>query len=134
MRYLKLYGRYLAQQLKASMADRGDFLVGFLTLLLYQGLTVAFIGVIFLNVPEIRGRRFAEVLFILGFFHVTTGLFYLHFAWTLWFADGCAPRDDHSRRALYGPLGVELSASGLRVVRLAADAAFGLCPVPAGHL
>ncbi len=87
MRYLKLYGRYLTQQLKASMADRGDFLLGFFTLLLYQGLTVAFMGVIFLNVPEIRGWRFAEVLFMLGFFHVTTGLFYMHFAWTLWFAE-----------------------------------------------
>ncbi|RMD59889.1 hypothetical protein D6833_10825 [Candidatus Parcubacteria bacterium] len=44
-------------------------------------------GVIFLNVPSLRGWRFEEVLFILGFFHVTSGLFYLHFSWTLWFPE-----------------------------------------------
>jgi ABC-2 type transport system permease protein len=87
MRYLKLYWGFLGQELKQAMADRGDFLLGFLTILLYQALTLALVGVIFLNVPEVRGWRFAEVLFILGFFHVTSGLFYMHFAWTLWFAD-----------------------------------------------
>jgi len=86
LKYFKMYWRYIGQQLKQAMVDRGDFMVGFITILTYQGLGLAFIGVVFLNVPEIRGWRFAEILFILGFFHVTSGLFYMHFSWTIWFA------------------------------------------------
>lgn len=85
MRYLRLYLEYLWQELKQAMANRGDFWIGFLAILFYQVLGLIFIGVIFLHVPQIRGWRLEEILFVLGFFYATTGLFYMHFAWTLWF-------------------------------------------------
>lgn len=87
MRYLRLYFDYLGQELQQAMANRGDFWTGFLAIVFYQALGLIFVSVIFLNVPQIRGWRFEEVLFILGFFHTTTGLFYMHFAWTLWFPE-----------------------------------------------
>jgi ABC-2 type transport system permease protein len=87
MRYFRLYRKYLWQELKQATANRGDFLIGFVTILLYQILGLTFIGVIFLNVSEIQSWRFEEVLFILGFFHLASGLFYMHFAWTLRFSE-----------------------------------------------
>jgi ABC-2 type transport system permease protein len=85
MKYAKLYLDYFKQDLKSLLANRGDFIIQFVTIFLYQLLGLIFIGIIFSKVPQIKGWSFYEVLFIFGFFNVVTGFFYMHFAWTLWF-------------------------------------------------
>lgn len=77
---------FTLQAIKTHMADRGNFWIGFLTLALYQSLGLAFFAVVFAHVPQLAGWSFAEVLFIFGVFHVVSGLFYMLFAWTLWFS------------------------------------------------
>lgn len=73
--------------LKSRWVDRGDFLIGALSIALHQGLGIAFLGVVFGHIPYLAGWEFPEVLFVFGAFHIVTSLFYFFFSWTLWFSD-----------------------------------------------
>lgn len=66
-RYLRLYVRYLSQNVKSLMSYRADFILGFLGFLGNQLLGVAFIGFVFAAVPSLAGWSFDEILFIYGF-------------------------------------------------------------------
>jgi len=78
---------FMRLSIKSRWVDRGDFLIGALSIALHQGLGIAFLGVVFGNVPHLAGWEFAEVLFVFGSFHTVTSLFYFFFSWTLWFSD-----------------------------------------------
>lgn len=86
-RYAAFYFAFLGKTLKSRAADPGDFWIEALSVILYQGLGLAFLSVIFGHVTGLAGWSFGEVLFIFGAFQVVTSLFYLFFPWTLWFSD-----------------------------------------------
>ena len=52
-RYYKLYGMFLAQYMKTLMQSRTDFFVGVLAFFLTQFGGIAFIALVFLQIPEI---------------------------------------------------------------------------------
>ncbi|MFH1609013.1 MAG: ABC-2 family transporter protein, partial [Candidatus Bipolaricaulota bacterium] len=87
VRYLRFYLGFVREALKTRMADPGDFWIEVVSIILYQGLGLVFLSVIFGHVTELAGWNFSEVLFVFGTFQVVTALFYLFFAWTLWFSD-----------------------------------------------
>lgn len=74
MRYLRLYLKYNAQNVKSLMSYRADFLMGFLGFLGNQLLGVAFIGFLFSAIPSLAGWSFDEILFIYGFAQLPRGL------------------------------------------------------------
>jgi len=78
---------FLWFSLKSRWVDRGDFLIGAISIALHQGLGIAFLSVVFGHIPQLAGWSFPEVLFIFGAFHTVTGLFYLVFSWTMWFSN-----------------------------------------------
>jgi ABC-2 type transport system permease protein len=78
---------FLKKNMKEFLIDKGNFILYFFTILFYQLLFIIFIYVIFKHVPDIRGWSFYEILFIFGFFNIVSGIFYLVFAWTLWFPE-----------------------------------------------
>ena len=67
MRYIRLHRIFIAQYLKKLMEYKTDFLLGAIGLLLTQILQIAFLGIIFSQIPALIGWSFAEVLFIYGF-------------------------------------------------------------------
>jgi ABC-2 type transport system permease protein len=82
-RYLRLYFRYLSQNIKSLMSYRADFILGFLGFLGNQLLGVAFIGFVFAAVPSLAGWSFNEILFIYGFAQIPRGLDHI-FTDNLW--------------------------------------------------
>ena len=78
---------FMRRNLKEFFADSGNFWLYLLTILLYQAPYIFFLSVIFAQVPSIKGWSFYQLLFIYGFFNTVSGLFYLFFAWTLWFPE-----------------------------------------------
>ncbi|MEM2174881.1 MAG: ABC-2 family transporter protein, partial [Candidatus Micrarchaeia archaeon] len=83
---LRLGTTFLKKNLKEFFIDRGNFIIYFFTIFFYQALFIIFIYMIFRYVPSIKGWNLFEILFIFGFFNIVTGIFYLIFAWTLWFS------------------------------------------------
>lgn len=82
---LRLGFEFLIKNIKEFFIDKENFILYFFTILFYQFLFIVFIYAIFRYVPNIRGWSFFEILFIFGFFNIVSGIFYLIFAWTLWF-------------------------------------------------
>ena len=78
---------FLKKNIKEFFIEKGNFILYFFTIFFYQLLFIIFIYVIFRYVPDIRGWSFYEILFIFGFFNIVSGIFYLIFAWTLWFPE-----------------------------------------------
>lgn len=86
-RYLRLYGHFLAQHLKAMMHSRVDFLIGFLAFFLIQFGGLAFIALVFQQIPDLLGFGFYELLFIYGFANIPRGLDHM-FTDYLWLLAG----------------------------------------------
>ncbi|MBN1620000.1 ABC-2 family transporter protein [candidate division WOR-3 bacterium] len=86
-KYVKVSSVIIFQNLKGFMADRGNFFTYLLTIVLYNALSLIFLGVVFSYIEDIRGWSFYELLFIYGFFTAVSGLFYTVFAWCLWFPE-----------------------------------------------
>jgi ABC-2 type transport system permease protein len=86
-RYLKLYGMFLSQYLKTLMNSRTDFLMGFLAFFFIQFGGIAFIYLVFLQIPDLLGWSFYELLFIYGFANIPRGLDHM-FADYLWLLAG----------------------------------------------
>lgn len=73
-RYFYVYKCFLKQYLKTLMEYRGDFLFGLFGFLLVQGTSLIFIGLIFNNIPALKGWSFDEILFIYGFSQIPRGI------------------------------------------------------------
>lgn len=86
-RQVRLAATFFSLNIREFMADRESFLLYLLTIGLQQALFFVFIGVVFSFVPSIEGWRFEEILFIYGYYTSVTGLFYMFFAWMIWFPD-----------------------------------------------
>lgn len=77
MRYVKLYGRFLAQYLKGLMEYKADFLFGLIGFFLIQASGIAFINLVFNNIPSLNGWSYYDILFIYGFSLLPRGLDHL---------------------------------------------------------
>lgn len=85
--YFKLYGMFLSQYLKAVMHSRADFFIGFLAFFLIQFGGIAFIALIFRQIPDLLGWTFYDLLFIYGFANIPRGIDHM-FTDYLWLLAG----------------------------------------------
>ena len=83
MRYIRLHKIFIAQYLKKLMEYKADFLLGAVGLLLTQVFQLAFLGIIFSQIPALIGWSFQEILFIYGFSLIAKTLDHL-FTDNLW--------------------------------------------------
>lgn len=77
MTYVKLYGRFLTQYLKGLMEYKVDFFFGLVGFFLIQASGIAFIYLVFNNIPNLNGWSYYEILFIYGFSLLPRGLDHL---------------------------------------------------------
>ncbi|WNQ12139.1 ABC-2 family transporter protein [Paenibacillus aurantius] len=82
MFYAALFTDYMKNYVKTKLTYRADFWVEVLSDLLFQGINLLFITVVFLHTPVLGGWTQAEVLFIYGYFMVPYGIFSCFF--NLW--------------------------------------------------
>lgn len=68
MYYLSMLVHYSVQYMKTRMSYRGDLLVELFSDLLYQGVNLVFILVVFGHIPTLNGWSREELIFIYGFF------------------------------------------------------------------
>lgn len=102
-RYLKLYGMFLSQYLKALMQSRTDFFVGILAFFLTQLGGIAFITLVFMQIPDLMGWSFHELLFIYGFANIPRGIDHM-FTDYLWIFAGRSVVNGEFDRYLLRPL------------------------------
>ncbi len=76
-RYIKLYFKLSSQYMKTLMEYRTDFLIGLVAFFFIQGFGIAFLYLVFNNIPSINGWSFNEVLFIYGFANLPRGIDHL---------------------------------------------------------
>lgn len=85
--HLRLARLYIAQMVKTRLHYRGDFLIECLASLLSQASGLAVVGIIFANVPALRGWTRSEVFFIYGFALMAQALFESVADGFYWFSD-----------------------------------------------
>lgn len=73
-KYCKLYKKFLQQYIKTLIEYRADFILGLIGFLFVQSIGVIFIGLIFNNIPSLKGWSFYEILFIYGFAQIPRGI------------------------------------------------------------
>ena len=83
MRYFRLHRIFIAQYLKKLMEYKADFMLGAVGLLFAQAIQLIFIGIIFSQIPDLRGWTFEQILFIYGFSLISKSLDHL-FTDNLW--------------------------------------------------
>ena len=82
-RFFRIYRILAAQNLKRVMEYKADFLTGAVSFLIDQAVGIAFIFIIFSQIPQLSGFTFAQILFIYGFSQIPKGLDHL-FTDNLW--------------------------------------------------
>ncbi|WP_168121603.1 ABC-2 family transporter protein [Paenibacillus sp. HB172176] len=75
MRYAGLLWEYLMNYAKTKLTYRADFWIEVFSDLLFQGLNLIFIFVVFGHTQSLGGWSEAEVVFVYGFFMIPYGLF-----------------------------------------------------------
>lgn len=98
--YFKLYGMFLAQYLKAIMHSRTDFFIGFLAFFLIQFGGIAFIALVFMQIPDLLGWTFFDLLFIYGFANIPRGLDHMFTDYLWLFAGNVIVRGEFDRYLL----------------------------------
>lgn len=73
-RILRLEKIFAAQYLKQLMEYKADFLVGIIGVFLTQGLNILLIGIIFTQIPSLRGWSLPEIIFIYGYGSLPKGI------------------------------------------------------------
>lgn len=73
-KYCKLYIKFLQQYIKTLIEYRADFILELIGFLFVQSIGVIFIGLIFNNIPSLKGWSFYEILFIYGFAQIPRGI------------------------------------------------------------
>ena len=101
--YLKLYGMFLSQYLKALMHSRADFFIGFLAFFMIQFGGIAFIALVFRQIPDLLGWSFYDLLFIYGFANIPRGLDHM-FTDYLWLLAGNVIVEGEFDRYLLRPI------------------------------
>lgn len=75
MFHVQVFVEYLKQYLKTRLEYRGDFVAQFVTDLLFQGVNLVFILVVFSHTTNLQGWNREEVIFIYGYFLVPYAIF-----------------------------------------------------------
>lgn len=76
-RYLRLYRVLVTQFLKTIMQSKVDFLMGLLGFFLTQILGIAFLYLVFEQIPDLQGWSFEQLMFIYGFAQIPRGIDHL---------------------------------------------------------
>lgn len=76
-RIFRIYRILVAQNLKRLMEYRADFLTGAVSFLIDQAIGIAFLSIIFSQIPQLAGYTFKQMLFIYGFSQIPKGLDHL---------------------------------------------------------
>lgn len=76
-RYLRLYRVLVTQFLKTIMQSKVDFLMGLLGFFLTQILGIAFLYLVFEQIPDLQGWSFDQLMFIYGFAQIPRGIDHL---------------------------------------------------------
>ncbi len=74
---MRLYFKLSAQYLKSLMEYRTDFIIGLVAFFFIQGFGIAFLYLVFKNIPNLNGWSFNEILFIYGFANLPRGIDHL---------------------------------------------------------
>lgn len=101
--YMKLYGMFLSQYLKALMHSRADFFIGFLAFFLIQTGGIVFITLVFGQIPNLLGWSFYDLLFIYGFANIPRGIDHM-FTDYLWLLSGNVIIEGEFDRYLLRPI------------------------------
>ncbi|MFC5404572.1 ABC transporter permease [Cohnella soli] len=79
---LGLYRDYLANYMKTKLSYRADFWIEVLSDLMFNGLNLVFIFIVFMHTPSLGDWSEPEVVFVYGYFMIAFGLFSTFFsAW-----------------------------------------------------
>lgn len=78
-RMFRLWRIFIAQHMKNLMEYKVDFLTGAVSFLIGQVVQIAFLGIIFSQIPHLAGFEFDEILFIYGFSLIPKGIDHLFF-------------------------------------------------------
>lgn len=73
----KIYRLLAAQNLKRLMEYKVDFLTGAVSFLIDQAVGIAFIFIIFTQIPQLSGFTFEQIVFIYGFSQIPKGIDHL---------------------------------------------------------
>lgn len=76
-RYLRLYRVLVAQFLKTIMQSRVDFLVGLFGFFFMQIMGIAFLYLVFEQIPDLQGWTLDQLIFIYGFAQIPRGIDHL---------------------------------------------------------
>lgn len=76
-RYLRLYRVLVTQFLKTIMQSRVDFLIGFFGFFLTQVMGIAFLYLVFQQIPDLQGWTLDQLIFIYGFAQIPRGIDHL---------------------------------------------------------
>lgn len=76
-RYLRLYRVLAAQFLKTIMQSRVDFLIGLLGFFFSQIMGIAFLYLVFQQIPDLQGWTLDQLIFIYGFAQIPRGIDHL---------------------------------------------------------
>ena len=76
-RYLRLYRVLVTQFLKTIMQSRVDFLIGLLGFFFSQIMGIAFLYLVFQQIPDLQGWTLDQLIFIYGFAQIPRGIDHL---------------------------------------------------------
>lgn len=76
-RYLRLYRVLVTQFLKTIMQSRVDFLIGLLGFFFTQVMGIAFLYLVFQQIPSLQGWTLDQLIFIYGFAQIPRGIDHL---------------------------------------------------------
>ena len=76
-RYLRLYRIFAAQYIKTMMQSKIDFFIGLGGFLISQGAGIAFLYLVFEQIPSMKDWSFEQMLFIYGFAQIPRGIDHL---------------------------------------------------------
>ncbi len=76
-RIWKIYRLLASQNLKRLMEYKADFLTGAVSFLIDQAIGIAFIFIIFTQIPQLSGFSFEQIVFIYGFSQIPKGIDHL---------------------------------------------------------
>lgn len=87
LRYVRLYFIFIAQYIKTMMQSKIDFFIGLSGFLISQSAGIAFLYLVFEQIPSMNNWSFEQMLFIYGFAQIPRGLDHF-FTDNLWLVAG----------------------------------------------
>lgn len=76
-RYLRLYRVLITQFFKVILQSKVDFLMGLLGFFLTQVMGIAFLYLVFQQIPSLQGWTLDQLIFIYGFAQIPRGIDHL---------------------------------------------------------